>query len=768
MGLGDPGGDGPDPDLGHQLDVDAGPRVRVLEVVDELRQVLDRVDVVMGRRRDQPHRRCRVAHLGDPGIDLAARQLAALAGLRALGHLDLEIVGAGEVLAGHAEASRGHLLDGAAARIAVGIEPVARRVLAALAGVGPGAHAVHGDGQGLVGLLADGSVGHGAGREALDDRLDGLDLLERHRRGRRFQLEKPAERREVLALLVHEARVFLEDLVLPAAGRVLEAEHGLRIEQVVLAVAPPLVLPAPVEVGLAGRALGVGVVVAQAHLLRDHVDPDPADPRGGPGEVLVDDRLVEPHGLEDLRAAIGLDGRDPHLGGDLEHAFVERLDVVLDGGLVVEARDQPLADQVIEGLEGEVGVDGPRAIADQDRHVVDLARLAALQDQTGLDARALAHQVVVDPGGREQGRDRGQVLVHPAIGEDEVGATLGDGTARLFTNRGERALQSFPALGHRIEDGDGAGAKPRQGHVADAGQLFVVQDGALELQETTALRSRIEEITLGPDGGLDLGDQLLADPVERRVRHLGEELLEVVVQEPRTVREHRQRGVGAHRADRLLAVPGHGAHDEAQVLVGVAEELLAPEDGSVIGLGHVGWVRERRDRHDVLVQPLAIRVLHREGVLELGVVDDPALAGIDQEDPAGMQALLDEHVLGRHVQDPDLRGHDDEPVLGHVIAGRPKPVAVEHGADHRAVGEGDGGRAVPGFHETAVIFIEGLALIGHGLVPAPGLGDHHEYGVRERPAGHVQELQHVVEAGRVAAVLVDDGEDLLEVLAEER
>ncbi|OOO00788.1 MAG: hypothetical protein USCGTAYLOR_03018 [Chromatiales bacterium USCg_Taylor] len=186
VGLGDPCGDGPDPDLGHELDVDTSPRVRVLEVVDELRQVFDRVDVVMGRRRDQPHRRCRVTYLGDPGIHLAARQLAALTGLRPLRHLDLQVVGAGEVLAGHTETPRSDLLDGATARIAVGIEPVARRVLPALAGVGPGAHAVHGDGQGLVGLLADGAVGHGAGREALDDYFDGLDLLDRHRRGRRF------------------------------------------------------------------------------------------------------------------------------------------------------------------------------------------------------------------------------------------------------------------------------------------------------------------------------------------------------------------------------------------------------------------------------------------------------------------------------------------------------------------------------------------------------------------------------------------------------
>ena len=49
----DAGGDGADPDLGDELDADPGMRVDVLQVVDELLQILDRVDVVVRRRRDQ-------------------------------------------------------------------------------------------------------------------------------------------------------------------------------------------------------------------------------------------------------------------------------------------------------------------------------------------------------------------------------------------------------------------------------------------------------------------------------------------------------------------------------------------------------------------------------------------------------------------------------------------------------------------------------------------------------------------------------------------
>ncbi len=48
--LGDAGGDGADALLGHELDVDARLVVGVLEVVDQLGEVLDRIDVVVRRR----------------------------------------------------------------------------------------------------------------------------------------------------------------------------------------------------------------------------------------------------------------------------------------------------------------------------------------------------------------------------------------------------------------------------------------------------------------------------------------------------------------------------------------------------------------------------------------------------------------------------------------------------------------------------------------------------------------------------------------------
>ena len=109
---------------------------------------------------------------------------------------------------------------------------------------------------------------------------------------------------------------------------------------------------------------------------------------------------------------------------------------------------------------------------------------------------------------------------------------------------------------------------------------------------SSAIRRQLSGVGLSrlpspPDAGQDRGDQLLADRVERRVGHLREELLEVVEQRLRAVGEDGQRGVGPHRAERLLAVVAHRAEDELEVFQRVAEGLLAVQQRLVVRAGDV-------------------------------------------------------------------------------------------------------------------------------------------------------------------------------------
>ncbi len=317
--------------LADQLHVHARLRVGVLQVVDQLRQILDRVDVVVRRRRDQADARCRVPHLGHPRVHLVARKLPTLTGFRTLGHLDLDVGAVGQVVAGHAEPARRHLLDRAAppVTVLVTVEPADR--FAALARIRPAAKAVHRDRQRLVRLGGDRAVAHRAGGEPLDDLAGRLDLVQRHRRAHAVaELQQAAQRGHPLALVVDQPGVLLEDRVLAGAGRVLQLEHRVRVEQVVLALAAPLILAADLE--LAVRPLVGAVQVSQRmpgrHVVGDVVEVDAADRACQPGEVLVEHLLADADGLEQLRAGVGRQRRDAHLGHHLQDALARRLDVV--------------------------------------------------------------------------------------------------------------------------------------------------------------------------------------------------------------------------------------------------------------------------------------------------------------------------------------------------------------------------------------------------------------------------------------------------------
>jgi len=139
--------DGTHPRLGDELHGHERGGIDLLQVEDQLREILNGIDIVMRGRGDEPHARSREAQLRDAFVDLVARQLAALAGFGTLGHLDLQDFGIHQVLRRHAEAARGDLLD-----LRTLLSAVADRVLTALTGVGARAEPVHRYRECLVGF----------------------------------------------------------------------------------------------------------------------------------------------------------------------------------------------------------------------------------------------------------------------------------------------------------------------------------------------------------------------------------------------------------------------------------------------------------------------------------------------------------------------------------------------------------------------------------------------------------------------------------------
>ena len=333
---------------------------------------------MVGRRADEADAGRGLAHLGDPRVDLLAGQVAALAGLGALGHLDLDLYGAPQVAARDAKATGGHLLDGALLGVPVGKRGLARRVLSALAGVGAAVDAVHGDGQALVLLPADGAVAHGAGVEAREDALHGLDLVKRHglRLGR--EVHEVAQGDGATGA-VHPGGKLLELLVAALAASVLQQVDGLGVDEVLLAA-----LRAPLGEAQGGQLVGRGGlgqgergVVALGEFALDVIDAKAADARGRGREVAGHQVLGEAQHLEDLGGVIALHGGDAHLGHDGDDACRDGA-VVVGLGLLHGKLDSALLAEVCDALVGHVGVAAGGGVAHQAGEVVRVDGVAGL------------------------------------------------------------------------------------------------------------------------------------------------------------------------------------------------------------------------------------------------------------------------------------------------------------------------------------------------------------------------------------------------------
>ena len=92
---------------------------------------------------------------------------------------------------------------------------------------------------------------------------------------------------------------------------------------------------------------------------------------------------------------------------------------------------------------------------------------------------------------------------------------------------------------------------------ADAADLLEILIGEDRLAHLEALLARsaleVEQVRPRPDEGHEAHHELLADRVDRRVRDLGEVLLEIGGSSFDLVGKRRDRRVGAHRADGFLA-----------------------------------------------------------------------------------------------------------------------------------------------------------------------------------------------------------------------
>ncbi len=106
------------------------------------------------------------------------------------------------------------------------------------------------------------------------------------------------------------------------------------------------------------KGLGMQIVHLPFNVLQRNT-PNPADRMR---EIFVDHFLVDSNSFKDLGALIGLDGADPHLGGNLYNAVKNGIVVILHRRIVILIQHMGV-DQLLDGFLGQIGIDGTGPVA---------------------------------------------------------------------------------------------------------------------------------------------------------------------------------------------------------------------------------------------------------------------------------------------------------------------------------------------------------------------------------------------------------------------
>ena len=180
---------------------------------------------------------------------------------------------------------------------------------------------------------------------------------------------------------------------------------------------------------------------------------------------------------------------------------------------------------------------------------------------------------------RQQCRDGDIAGIDLAIRNDQNVMTRTHGVNCLRAQGSKTRLNALLAPGAGVTNIQLIRSEFAARVIADVAQprdVLVVKDGLRHFETHRRVDVvGVQEIRLGSNEGHQRHHHRFANRINRRIGHLREQLLEVVIQRLVLVGHDRQWRVITHRASGFFCRDSHGRHQEFQIFLRVAKNLLA-------------------------------------------------------------------------------------------------------------------------------------------------------------------------------------------------
>ena len=448
-------------------------------------------------------------------------------------------------------------------------------------------------------------------------------------------------------------------------------------------------------------------------------------------EMLVNELVGKSNSLEHLRSMVALHGRDAHLRHDGHDACDNGAVVVGNGHIGVEADDPAFAERTYRVMR-QIGENARRRITHERREIVRRDGVARLDDDVGMRAQFCTQQVVVNSRNRQQRRDGNLACGHAVGNHDEVGTGV-NSLARFFAQGLDRLCERMRSCMFGVHRSQEVRLEPMSVDAGERFELGTVEERRFEPYEP-AVRPRIlEQVSMVSHIEQSRRDERLSQRIDRRVGHLSEQLVEVIVEAARVFGKTRQRRVGTHRGKRSRTIARHRDDGFLDVIEEVAVNrlpLMKRNVGVDMRRRHIlRPVHQVVERERLGVNPRAVRLFVGKAVFDLVVEQHAPLRGIDEQHLPWSEAACHEHGRRVDVEHAHFARQYQAIVGCDVVTRRTQSVAVDDRAGHDTVRECDGRRAIPCLGEHGLVSIPCPAFVGKVLVVVPRFGQDH----RNRP-----------------------------------